>query len=140
MKDSHGSTGILGRPFNLAGIVRGILLGFSCGVLGLAVVGLFDVVIFGSDGISNPTLYGVSIATLIVVVVLGYRGARSEPKEITEGTRKWVRSTWVSGRKDIIIPESITLRSLFKTILLYALVLVVIVGLVILVMWWQGSL
>lgn len=132
--------GVLDRPFNLAGIVRGILLGIFYGVLGLAVVGFSEIVISRSDGISIPTLYGISIATLIAVIILGYRGARSKPKETTEGTRKWVRSTWVSGRNDIIIPESITLRSLFKTVLLYALVLVVVVGLVILVMWWQESL
>jgi hypothetical protein len=136
MKDK----GILDRPFNLAGIIKGILIGICVGVVGLVVVGLFEVIVLRYDGISDPTFYAISIATVIIAIILGFRGARMKPREITEATRKWVASTWVSGRKDIIIPESITLRSLLKTMFLYALALIIIVGIVAFVLWKQGAL
>jgi hypothetical protein len=134
------SKNILDHIFNLAGIVRGILLGICLGIAGLVIVGFFEVIVLGYDGISDSTLYAILIVTIIVAIILGLRGASVEPKEITENTKKWVRSTWVSGRNDIIIPEAITLRGLLRTALLYALVLIIIVVLVTFVLWRQGAL
>jgi len=65
---------ILDHIFNLAGIVRGILLGICLGIAGLVIVGFFEVIVLGYDGISDSTLYAILIVTIIVAIILGFRG------------------------------------------------------------------